>query len=886
MKKIFSIAITMLLLVQVAFADTSVRPEKLELQNSSYKSESLYGSSEEVFMAIHNKVIAAMFGQALFTDFISPSVDAATLDSIKVMDKMLFANSIHPLPTNLSKIFLSIWLSFFVLAMAYTFIVNVKYYSERTYVLTKKRVGSRESVSGGQEYLIRVVVSLTFLLPMAPYLIGLLMNGEDDDPPLFMSGLFTVLGQTFEHTERVSRIFNQTSEVDAPSYFVPYDDSLAGDFEEILDYALCVSDIRVEGRKVVNAQLSKTGGGNYLYESGFRSESGDKVCRLAVEVPYTKFNAAVGLDGFVSETLQEELLAHEKNVLQSELNKSLSVFLKAAHIVSDEFYKRSKEGVESQDVVSAIVGNGWTRECEGVFEVVKDGEYGKVRNAIPMLPSCASKSYVETFAYPKSVEDLPENGKFNERIVSLCSFLGSSEMYTSSLEYLENCTKQICSTSYLEGKGLTSCTSVLDSNLSFSSVVQHRNKGGFFLAPRNFVYDSKDVSIQQDTMNSKAAINSFSAANIDDTYDTIVTAGEEVFSKTYDRPENKDTSFADFFDYQVEKTSIDTSDLPTGYSNLFNRFVECVGNEGSFNPKFGVCQPSFSEARIFLLDMTKFMAGGVAFYFVGREMAQVIKGSKKKKKNGGIEGEGADSNLFYYIASIGLVAGPIATVLGEDFLKSLNWGGVDHFSPYQSVITQDYNASLFVTLGALFQSSALGWFFMWVCIMFAVLAFILCLFPMLVFAGAMLHALINLFAFVVSMPFQISDVLSDTGDEAAMNLKNVLVKWVLVLFRFPVVVGGFYLSFFVFDALIEVLPWWDFLGSSDFDKGMSNDMDKIMYLLFSVFYIIVLIGLFMMASFGTAGVAYSIVRQYSGADSRGVEDDELQEGYDMYKQLK
>lgn len=886
MKKIFSIAITLLLLAQVAFAETSVRPEKLEVQNSSYKSESLYSSSDSVFMAIHNKVIAAMFGQALFSDFISPSVNAVTLDSIKTMDKTLFANSIHPLPTNLSRIFLSIWLSFFVLAMAYSFIVNVKYYSERTYVFTRKRVGSRESLSGGQEYLLRVVVSLTFLLPMAPYLIGLLMDGEDEEPPLFMSGLFTVLGQTFEHTERVSRIFNQTSEVDTPSYFVPYDDSLAKDFEEVLDYALCVADIRVEGKKEVTAQLGKTGSGNYLYESGFRSESGEKVCRLAVEIPYTAFPASVGAGGFVSEAVQEQLLAHEEEVIRAELDKSLSIFLKASHVVSDEFYKRSKEGVDSQDLVSAVIDSGWTGDCEGVFESVEEGKYGEARNAIPMLPSCASKSYVEAFAYPKGVSELPEEGRFNERIVSLCAFLGSSEMYTSSLEYLDNCTKQVCSTSHLDGKGLTSCTSVLDSNLSFSNVVKERNRGGFFLAPRNFVYDSKDVSVQQNTMNSKAAINGFKAVSIDDTYDTIVTGGEVVFSKTYKRPENKDTSFTDFFDYQVEKKSIDTSDLPTGYSNLFNRFVECVGNEGSFNPKFGVCQPSFSEARIFLLDMTKFMAQGVLFYFVGSEATQMLKASKKKKKNGGVEGEGVDKDMFYYIGTIGLVAGPIATVLGEDFIKSLNWDGIDHFSPYQSVITQDYNASLFATLGALFQSSALGWFFMWVCIMFGVLAFILCLFPMLVFAGAMLHALINLFAFVVSMPFQISDVLSDTGDEAAMNLKNVLVKWVLVLFRFPVVVGGFYLSFFVFDALIEVLPWWDFLGSSDFDKAMSNDMDKIMYLLFSVFYIIVLIGLFMMASFGTAGVAYSIVRQYSGADSRGVEDDELQEGYDMYKQLK
>lgn len=882
--------------VVVMFGSTSYAedydfPDSLKLPFGEMASDEvpLYRTEGEVFDAYHNKLLASLFGKELFADFIATASSDEVRDIIRTMDDNMFAMYLSPLPLGISKIFLSVWLSFFVLAMSYAVIVNTKYYLERMYVLSKGgKQDSASPASGGQEYLLRVAVSTMFLLPMAPYLIKVLLDSDEQDPPIFLSSLFGVLGQTFEHTERVSRVFNTVTEIDSPNYFVPEDHVLREHFSSMLDYSVCVASIQETGEKRVDSSISATellggsGSVNYTYESSYRSSNPDAgSCSLNITLGSDLVLGRDDLGGASSEAMLE----YEKELVKDTLDKLLSEALYGAHSLADGFYRLSRE--DNVPVYDPVTLNPeWRTSCPAMRELISspvdDEKYLELTNAFSHMPYCFSKAYIEVFGYPigSFADEISVMEGIEKRYNFMCSIAGGVEVYKSSVEYLEECARLSCDVGNIDGRGLGSCERVR-SALGLAEEVQNlANARGFIFAPA-YKYSS---TILTGTSLTGHSIDDLSVRFTHEF--KPLTVGEPLFVKEYSRPDKTpEVSFEQAFSNEIVAPS-SYSEPTVVFDNMFNRFDSCLGNSGNIHGQFGLCKDAYSEMRIFATDFASLLWWGLVAHFSGKMVGGAM---SKSPSHGGLEDLGLIDKVLNKLKDVGINLSKSAINLSTSLFANVNPAQErdSYFTPYQRVVGDKNGALIFAALGALFAGDSVvgSLILLLLCIVMLMLV-ILIVYPMFAFLAAVTHALINLFAFVISMPFQISDVLSDTGEEATQHLKTVLVKWVLVLFRFPVIVGGFYLSFIAFDALMGAVPWDLFYGSTSVIAGGSLETSTmVLYHVGSFAYIFAICYLMLMASFGTAGVAYSIVREYSGADARGVDGDDLDDIGDLRQSM-
>ncbi len=290
------------------------------------------------------------------------------------------------------------------------------------------------------------------------------------------------------------------------------------------------------------------------------------------------------------------------------------------------------------------------------------------------------------------------------------------------------------------------------------------------------------------------------------------------------------------------------------------RFTSCIGKAGTILPEFGACGTSYQEAAKLLGSYQEFIVVGLISNIVadkykkyksrrkgkkidtthgGYTDAETKKEIKKKlKKNKGSAAAtkyGAQKKQAAQVALsdgslMGAVTSPegsklimmaLATLGMQDVfnaIKSFNVTDeiVDHFMPKPDIFRPDAMAlqidsvanetlgTLFIILSGTISHDVIGGFLMFMLGAFAIFTIVVLVSPVIIFFLAMIWSFLNLLAFYITLPFQLANAFSDTGDDIPKHMKKLTLKFILTTIRFPVTVIGFWLAFAIFDTSVSV----------------------------------------------------------------------------------
>jgi len=122
----------------------------------------------------------------------------------------------------------------------------------------------------------------------------------------------------------------------------------------------------------------------------------------------------------------------------------------------------------------------------------------------------------------------------------------------------------------------------------------------------------------------------------------------------------------------------------------------------------------------------------------------------------------------------------------------------------------------------------------------------------------------------------VSNVFSDSGEAAIRGMRDLIIKWLMVLFRFPIVVAGFYLSFFIFNALSSAVAQATRIMSPYELVSFSDEPVAVLLIhIFSLSFFFVVMLAIMVACFGSSNTAYKLIKGYAMEDNSSDEGGEL-----------
>lgn len=862
------------LLIAALLSSAALASEPKQSGDWSELREPLFDSVSEVFEAEHNKLALAMFGKDNFFSLINSSINPSVKsDLIRLSNDELVAYA-APYPLSISKVLLSVLLAFYFVALAYIVIVNLKYYFERIFVISGSGKLESSNLGGGQGYLLRVIVSSVLIAPMIPYLLASL-DGVDDDKdngaPLFMSALFTALGQTFEYTERVSRIFSEDDRTYTPFYYVPEADSLQPEFSAMQRYATCVSSEKVVGLKRVLADLVIGDDGKVVYESSF----GECDLRISTSLSEELFANVEYLNSVGSPLAlnSDKMRDYELELLKEELDSSLTHALKVAHSLEATYYRSSTEKKPLENIIPSSLKDGWQGQCDIYMNKAESGSYLEAMSVYPLLPYCYSKSFVSKFTYPDLDIDFDESDYAQEggRIYSSCATIGEGQLVFSGAEKLLNCAQSVCNIDHLSERGLYQCSLVVE------RVAQEEGRkvdslSGFLMAPAHMFVEESQV---EDSVGDRKLINKFRVLDSGE----FGWGGDVVFSQTLKRTAEKDIA-----PFSAVAGSAGLDDMRgTDYhaefaiATVLERYWYCSVNEGVISVKYGVCGTSYQESNRFLSDGIDLLI----MMYIAKHALKSAKGYLGGGTSGGVKGATKSlfkDNIKALLAVVGITGAAVGVLFGDEVVQYFDSFGEEHFSPFVSVIKDPVvSVSVGAILGNLSLTSGIfASIAKYSILIFLGLVMLFQYLPMFVFGLAILLAFVNLFAFIVTLPFQVSNVFSDSGEAAIRGMRDLIIKWLMVLFRFPIVVAGFYLSFFIFNALSSAVAQATRIMSPYELVSFSDEPVAVLLIhIFSLSFFFVVMLAIMVACFGSSNTAYKLIKGYAMEDNSSDEGGEL-----------
>ncbi len=836
----------------------------------------LYINVYDVFEAEHNKLALAIFGKQNFISLIGTSVSPTVLSDLRDLSHEELVTLASPYPLSIAKVLLSVLLAFYVVALSYILIVNFKYYFERVYVMAGSGQIESDNAGGGQEYLLRVLLSSVLIAPMIPFLITALDDDveNDKDSPLFMTTLFTALGQAFEYTERVSRVFAEDDRAYTPFYYVPKADSVQPEFVGMQQYATCVASEKVVGEKRVLAKLNVSNGGKVIYESSY-GECDLRISTSLSEGLFANIRRLEALGDPIGMNAAA-MRGYEEGILRDELNSSLRHALKVAHRLEAEYYRKSTEKKPLDNDIPATIADGWEGKCGDYKLKAEAGNYADAMSVYPLLPYCYSRSFVSKFAYPNLNTGIDfDESDFNTgdggRIYSACADIGEGQLVFSGDEKLLNCAQSVCNTDHLGKKGLYQCSLVVE------RMVEEANRknnalSGFLMAPAHMFIEEAQVNA---SVGDRDLLNKFKLL----TTGEFGWAGDIVFNE--DMPRVPEKEIPPFSTVASSITLDDTRGAPYfaefAITSVLERYWYCSVNEGVISVEYGVCGTSYQESNRFLADGIDLLV----MIYIAKHALKSSKGLVGKNKNGGLKTalpSVMKNNMKTILASVGVGGATIGMVFGDEVMQYFDSFEEEHFSPFVSIMKDPVvSVSLGAILGNINATESItASISKYSILVFLGLVMLFQYLPLFVFGLAVLLAFVNLVTFIVTLPFQISNVFSDAGETAIRGMRQLIIKWLMVLFRFPIVVAGFYLSFFIFDALSSAVAESTSIISPYELVSFSDEPVAVLLIhLFSLTFFLVVMLAIMVACFGSSNTAYKLIKGYAMEDNSSDEGGEL-----------
>lgn len=309
------------------------------------------------------------------------------------------------------------------------------------------------------------------------------------------------------------------------------------------------------------------------------------------------------------------------------------------------------------------------------------------------------------------------------------------------------------------------------------------------------------------------------------------------------------------------------------------RFSTCLGKAGRILPEFGACGTSYQEAARLIGAYQEFLVVGIFANFASNkyskykekraakkidtthggfsdaatkdEAKKVAKKNKGKAKNtkSGVKKAQTAQEMLSGGSSLGsavdvqtgkvIMMGLATLGLPEvyDAIKSFNTMNevVDTFIPKRDIFRPDSLAlqvdsiatetigTLIVILSGAFKMDIVGGLLITLLTGFLIFTVIVSVSPVIIFFLAMIWSLLNLLAFYITLPFQLANAFSDTGEDIPKHMKKLTLKFILTTIRFSVTVIGFWLAFALFDTSISV-----YLYALEFAHMRTGESDLMM----------------------------------------------------------
>ncbi|EGR0997138.1 hypothetical protein EHJ37_19635 [Vibrio parahaemolyticus] len=799
-----------------------------------------YESIDEVFDSYLSRIIASAFGKESLKSYLYNQTTENVINEIMGLDDDLYRQYLLPFNPDYAKIVNLAGIVFVYIPSILILILSSKFLIERlifTYTTDEKEGFGFKSA--GAMHLVRVGLSLGVLVPMTEYYIS---HASDEDAlsnlisqsPL-NRGTLMFIGDSVSSAEAISNEFAFNDSLYNPAYNVPSPDYVANEMAKINNFASCVasenSSTNIEVKSHVSGVLDELAANEM---NGFQLEyiASYKNCSLKISTIHDK-TTIVGLGNEKLATAvginDVKFAKAVEDTFKEELDTYVKLALNSAMIMAEKM--RNDDDEFTNDLTLNLAG--WYKQCDSYTANATDSSLSLAENlaAFKALPLCFSRSFIKKFSYPSenngqdfdeqrmSDEDLP----IGSRWIQVCdrNTTDPTKGITKTSDEIISCARQACSFDS-NNTSVFACSALVNSVAKFLNI-DEVTRGGVLMAPV-LAQKQLDIEIPDDAKNylkklksesSRFTENPVGMYSTRDSGDIIYSTQIKLGESDKEKIEEKQKSIEKTLFMSVESVGSpdfnenSTKTIVEAVTSGVTRFSYCLQHRGEYSERLGVCGNSYQEASKLVQSYVNLVAISYAI--------TMMPSLSKFKKGKGFGKIGAAKNFTGSAKKVmvGMLAGAgvasvINFVVSDDEMNEIIEYFMPEPDPFTSAayihnidaVSKGILAAFVIALngdGLVVNGVRLA--LAGVFILFCTFSYL----PALLFVSSMAMAILNLIVFIITLPIQLVNAFSDTGRQAGQNIRVLTGKWLITIFRIPLIVAAFYLSFIVFDSLLPSL---------------------------------------------------------------------------------
>lgn len=855
--------------------------DSIAVSESPLKELPKYTSAESAFQPISSRLVLALFGKEAAVDFLGDMATPSCLEEIEKMTDADTENYTKPFPVSMYVVIGAIVYTLYIVAFFFwcwlisSFVFNFLF----------NKHTDEEVKTTGRLAAIMTTVRSTFVMALCVPVFGdLFSSGSDLNAYSRIHGFaFQLLGKSVKFSDEVNNLFSETSVGTSPRYQVPqpnwFTSSHPKEIKDLMSFASCVVSNGESVNDVIFKELSREGKQDKTIGVSVSDASGSCSAEVSTNIPMKVIQNAY----FVSN--QSELWESYKSKVDEtirELAKSLvfsSIWASEAALSSSVV---SEDDFLFNGAASSQGSMNWYSTCDissksaSTIAAIKNSKTTtELLDSMSQYYMCAGLAIVKKIGYPSDDFDSVNTSKY--RLASTCGADGGADCMAVECGKFDP-SKPV--------SNILNC-SLSSVVLSGGVVTNYVKQLGFLAAPIEMYARSGIRRVPRDIQNllsdfrisSKGGVSSFSEASI--------RRSELLSNVTSGLPDLGYISSQAALPIKSssQKGKLDDVSRSLGWLDFLGvtHFQSCVSSGANSyinnNGQTRFCSDSIIETHQFGMRLLR---AGVAIY-AARSLSNLVTSGV------GSDGGRLSAPDSWMVKAFNMVFKNPKLLAA----LSLVWMGSDSFftdsesseAPFGdfgdgSVRYSDLKGGAVVgfLLGSMGSSnaggviskvsSALG-----TCLLTmlftagALLAFVIPLTPVVLFYTAIIAGVANFVIGVIALNFHALYALAGLGGDVGVKVKKFTAKWALTLFRFPLVIIGFWLSI---ELVKIVIPF--IVETSGFYYTMTSidgGITKLLAAIPALFIYAVLFVVLVFALFDSVNGIYSMVKSLMFEDNSG-----------------